>query len=116
MATIYGVAGLQNLFTGTFILIFLCSPLFSWFAARVALSRLLPGVFWFLLSNLLIFYILFHLAPYNRWVAAAYFCWFSSVNLILISVFWTFMADIFFARQAARPLALIARGWRLGSL
>src|SRR5258706_9666454 len=85
MATIYGVAGLQNLFTGTFILIFLCSALFSWFAARAALSRLLPGVFWFLLSNLLIFYILFHLAPYNRWVAAAYFCWFTTVNLILIS-------------------------------
>ena len=72
MATIFGVAELQNLFTGTFILIFLCSPLFSWFAARTALSRLLPGVFWFLLSNLLIFYILFNLAPYNRWVAAAF--------------------------------------------
>src|SRR5258707_7743229 len=61
-ATIFGVAELQNLFTGTFILIFLCSPLFSWFAARATLSRLLPGVFWFLLSNLLIFYVLVHLA------------------------------------------------------
>lgn len=39
MATIYGVADLQHLFIGTFILIFLCSLLFSWFAARAALSR-----------------------------------------------------------------------------
>ena len=116
MATIYGVGELQNLFTGTFILIFLCSPLFSWFAARTSLSRLLPGVFWFLLSNLLIFYILFNLAPYNRWVAAAYFCWFSTVNLILISVFWTFMADIFSARQATRLYAFIAAGGSLGAI
>jgi AAA family ATP:ADP antiporter len=116
MATIYGVAGLQNLFTGTFILIFLCSPLFSWFAARATLSRLLPGVFWFLLSNLLIFYILFHLAPYNRWLAAVYFCWFSTVNLILISVFWTFMADLFSAGQATRLYAFIAAGGSLGAI
>ena len=55
MATVFGVDELQNLFTGTFILVLLCSPVFSWFAARVSLSRLLPGVFWFFLSNLLIF-------------------------------------------------------------
>jgi ATP:ADP antiporter, AAA family len=116
MATIYGVGALQNLFTGSFILIFLCSPLFSWVAARTALSRLLPGVFWFLLSNLLIFYILFHLAPYDRWVAAAYFCWFSTVNLILISVFWTFMADLFSAGQATRLYAFIAAGGSLGAI
>jgi AAA family ATP:ADP antiporter len=116
MATIFGVAELQHLFTGTFILIFLCAPLFSWFAARTALSRLLPGVFWFLLANLLIFYVLFHLAPYNRWVAAAYFCWFSTVNLILISVFWTFMADLFSAGQATRLYAFIAAGGSLGAI
>src|SRR6266550_1915703 len=115
-ATIFGVAELQNLFTGTFILIFLCSPLFSWFAARTALSRLLPGVFWFFLSNLLIFYILFQLAPENRWVAAAYFCWFSSVNLILVSVFWTFMADLFSAGQATRLYGFIAAGGSLGAI
>src|SRR3954469_18790681 len=116
MATVFGVAELQNLFTGTFILIFLFSPLFSWSAARVALSRLLPGVFWFFLSNLLLFYILIHFAPQNRWVAAAYYCWFSSVNLILISVFWTFMADLFSAGQATRLYGFIAAGGSLGAI
>ena len=42
MGTVFGVADLQNLFTGTFVLIFLAAPLFSWCAARVTLSRLLP--------------------------------------------------------------------------
>src|ERR1700733_4025903 len=116
MGTVFGVGDLQNLYTGTFVLIFLASPLFSWCAARMTLSRLLPGVFWFLLSNLLIFYLLFHLAPHNRWVAAAYFCWFSAINLILISVFWTLMADIYSAGQATRLYALIAAGGSLGAI
>ena len=64
------------------------------------LSRLLPGVFWFLLSNIAIFYALFHAAPHSRWVAAAYYWWLSGINLFLISIFWTFMADTFSASQA----------------
>jgi AAA family ATP:ADP antiporter len=116
MATVFGVNELQNLYTGTFVLIFLAAPLFSWIAARVKLSRLLPGVFWFLLVNLLIFYGLFHVAPHNRWTAAAYFCWFSAINLILISVFWTLMADVYSASQATRFYSFIAAGGSLGAI
>ena len=100
---------MQNLFTGTFILTLLCAPLCSPLAARVKLTRLLPGVFWFLLVNLLIFYVLFHVAPHDRWVAAGYFWWFSAVNLFLISVFWTLMADIFSPAQATRLFRLHRR-------
>ena len=116
MATVFGVGELQNLFTGTFVVIFLAAPVFSWCAARMKLSRLLPGIFWFLLSNLLVFYVLFHLAPQNRWVAASYFCWFSAINLILISVFWTLMADTFSSAQAARFYAFIAAGGSTGAI
>ena len=116
MATVFGVAELQNLFTGTFILIFLCAPVYAWFAARTAISKLLPGVFWLLLSNLLIFLVLFHLSPGNKWVAGAYYCWLSAVNLIMVSVFWTFMADLFSARQATRLYGFIAAGGSLGAI
>jgi hypothetical protein len=116
MATVFGVNELQNLYTGTFVLIFLAAPLFSWIAARVKLSGLLPGVFWVLLVNLLIFYGLFHVAPHNRWSAAAYFCWFSAINLILISVFWTLMADVYSASQATRFYSFIAAGGSLGAI
>jgi AAA family ATP:ADP antiporter len=116
MATVFGVGKLQNLFTATFVLIFLSAPLFSWFAAKVKLTRFFPGVFWFLLANLFIFYCLFRLMPQSRWVAAAYFCWFSSFNLILISVFWTLMADTFSAGQATRLYAFISAGGSLGAI
>jgi ATP:ADP antiporter, AAA family len=107
---------LQDLFTGTFLLILISAPLFSWAASRFKLAHFLPGIFWFLLANLLFFYGLFHVLPHNRWVAAAYFCWFSTINLILISVFWTFMADLFSAEQATRLYALLAAGGSLGAI
>ena len=116
MGTVFGADQLQNLYTGTFVVIFVFSPLFAFVATRVKLSVLLPGVFWFLLTNLLIFYALFHIAPHNRWVAASYFCWFSAINLILISVFWTLMADVYSASQATRLYAFIAAGGSLGAI
>jgi AAA family ATP:ADP antiporter len=116
MATVFGVQDLQRLFTGTFVLILLCAPVYSWCASKFRLTRLLPGVFWLLLSNLLVFYLLFRTAPQDRWVAAAYYWWFSTINLILISVFWTLMADLFSAAQATRLFAFIAAGGEIGAI
>ncbi len=116
MATVFGAEELETLFTGTFIITMLCAPLYSALAARVRLARFLPGLFWLWLVNILIFYVLFQVAPHDRWVAAAYFWWFSVVNLFLISVFWTFMADTFSAQQAPRLFAFIAAGGSTGAI
>lgn len=116
LATVFGAGALQELFTGTFFLTLLCAPLFAWAAARLKLTRFLPGIFWLLLVNLLIFYALFRLAPGNRWLAAAYYWWFSVVNLFLISIFWTLMADVFSAQQATRLYAFIAAGGSTGAI
>ena len=116
MATVFGVGQLQLLFTGTFVVILLCAPVYAWSASKFKLTRLLPGVFWFLLANLGIFYVLFHATSQNHWVAAAYFWWFSAINLILISVFWTLMADLFSAGQATRLFAFIAAGGEIGAI
>ncbi len=116
MATVFGVQELQTLFTGTFIVVLLAAPVFAWVASKVKLSRLLPGVFWFLIIDLLIFYVLFQAAPQSRWVAAAYYWWLSAINLFLISIFWTFMADLFASEQATRLFAFIAAGGSTGAI
>ena len=116
MATVFGAAQLQDLFTGTFILTLLLVPLFAWCAGRMKLSRFLPGVFWLLIASLLIFFGLFHLLPGNRWVAAGFYWLFSVINLLLISIFWTLMADTFAPGQAARLFAFIAAGGTIGAI
>jgi AAA family ATP:ADP antiporter len=116
MATVFGVADLQNLFTGTFVFTLVCAPLFAWAAAHIRLNRLLPGIFWFLLFNLALFYLLFRIMPGDRWVAATFYWWFSTINLFLISIFWTLMADTFSADQAMRLFAFIAAGGSIGAI
>lgn len=116
MATVVGVDQLQNLFTGTLILTVLCAPVFAWLTEHFKLSRVLPGVFWFWIVNILIFYLLFQNSTENRWVAAAYYWWFSVVNLFMISVFWSLMVDLFAPGQAMRLFAIIAAGGSTGAI
>lgn len=116
VATVFGADQLQLLFTGTFIGTLIASPIYAWLTVRVRLNRLLPGVFWFWLLNVLLFQMLFKLAPDDRWIGGGYYVWFSAVNLFMISVFWTLMSDLFSADQATRLFALIAAGGSLGAI
>src|SRR5580693_5952790 len=116
VATIFGASQLQWLFSGTFVGTLVAAPIYAGLASRVRLARLLPGVFWFWLLNVLLFQLLFQLAPQNRTVAAAYYIWFSVVNLFMISVFWTLLVDIFSPSQATRLFALIAAGGEIGAI
>ncbi len=116
MATVFGVEHLQDLFTGTLILTLVCAPIFAWCTDTFKLSRVLPGVFWFLIADLLIFYLCFHATPDSRRLAAAFYWWFSVVNLFMISVFWSLVVDVFTANQATRLVPAIAGGGSLGAI
>ncbi len=115
-ATVFGVDELQLLFTGTFVGSVAASPLYAALASRLRLQRLLPGVFWFWLLNVLAFDALLRAAPRSTLVAGAYFVWFSVFNLFMISVFWSLMADLFSPRQASRLFPFIASGGSLGAI
>jgi AAA family ATP:ADP antiporter len=116
MATVFGVEQLQNLFTWTFVVTLALSPVYAGLASRLKLARFLPGVFWFLLANILVFFVLFEQAPQSRLVAGCYFVWFSVVNLFIISVFWSLMVDLFSSGQATRLFALVAAGGSIGAI
>lgn len=116
MGTVYGVSHLQELFTGTFVLSFIAAPIFSGFASRIRLATFLPWVYGFIAVTMVAFYILFQRVTNDRWVAAAFYVWLSTFNLITISVFWSLMADIFSSPQAKRLFGAIAAGGTLGTV
>jgi ATP:ADP antiporter, AAA family len=116
MATVFGVDQLQNLFTGTLVLTLICSPAFAWLTDTFKVSKVLIGVFGFLILNLLVFYAYFSASPDSRFLAAAFYWWFSVVNLFMISVFWSLMVDVFTPTQAARLLPAISAGGSLGAI
>jgi ATP:ADP antiporter, AAA family len=116
MATVFGVDQLQNLFTGTLLFTLVCSPLFAWLTDTFKLSRVLPGVFAFLVLDIVAFYFWFQATPDSRWLAAAFYWWFSVVNLFMVSVFWSLMVDVFTPNQASRMLPSIAGSGSLGAI
>ena len=111
-----GVEQLQWAFTGTFVVMLLAVPLFGWAVARYPRRRLLPVVYGFFIANLLIFYALFQGDWARPWVARAFFIWVSVFNLFIVSVFWSFMADVFSNAQARRLFGVIAAGGSAGAV
>jgi ATP:ADP antiporter, AAA family len=117
MGTVYGVNHYQDLFTATFFATLIVAPLYSGFASRIKLSAFLPWVYGFIAATILGFYVMFSRgeAP-TRWLAAAFYVWVSVFNMLIISVFWTFMSDIFSRTQAKRLYGFIAAGGTIGGI
>lgn len=104
------------LFTGTFAVMLIAVPLYSALVARIPRHRVLPLVYRFFLVNLLVFFALLRLRGAAPWVAGAFFVWTSVYNLFIVSVFWSFMADLFKREQGKRLFGFIAAGGTAGMI
>jgi AAA family ATP:ADP antiporter len=111
-----GVENLHWLFTGTFFVMLAAVPLFGWIASRYPRKRFVPYVYYFFIANLLLFFFLFSTNLTHAYVARAFFIWVSVYNLFVVSVFWSFMADIYSDNQAKRLFGFIAAGGTTGAI
>jgi ATP:ADP antiporter, AAA family len=118
MGTVYGVANLQELYTGTFIVSFIVAPAYAFLASRIKLATFLPWVYGFIALTMVVFYALFETVEQqqDRWVAALFFVWVSTFNVLIISVFWSLMADTFSRTQAKRLFGFLAAGGTVGTI
>src|SRR5690606_3606506 len=116
----FGVAGgvdnLQWLFTGTFLATIAVLPAFGWIASKVPRRRIVPWVFGLVVATLLGFGLSLLLQPEDVWVGRAFYIWGSVVNLLLISLAWSVLADVFAPSEAKRLFALVASGASAGGL
>ncbi len=111
-----GVNNLQWVFSGTFVAMLLAVPLFGALAARLPRHRLLPLVYYFFIFNLLVFFLLLKSDIATAAVARAFFIWVSVFNLFVVSVFWSYMADLYNNEQARRLFGFIAAGGSAGAV
>ena len=116
MGIVGGVRNLQWLFTGTFLAMLVAVPIYGAICSRFRKSQFLPWVYLFFIANILIFYVAFQALPDQVWAARAFFVWVSVFNLFIVSVFWSFMADIYSKAQGKRLFGLIAAGGSAGGL
>ena len=111
-----GVRNLQWLFTATFLTMLAAVPLYGALVARLPRRRFIPAVYHFFAANIAVFWLLLTLDVERLAVARVFFVWISVFNLFAVSVFWSFMADLFSSEQGKRLFALIAAGGTAGAL
>ena len=111
-----GVKNLQWLFTATFLVMLAAVPVYGAVVARLPRRRFIPVVYHFFVLNLALFWLLLTLDVEKQSVARTFFVWISVFNLFVVSVFWSYMADLFSAGQGKRLFGFIAAGGTAGAL
>ena len=111
-----GVRNLQWLFTATFIVMLGAVPLFGAVVARLPRRRFIPLVYHFFVLNIAIFWLLLTFDIGKVQVARVFFVWISVFSLFTVSIFWSFMADLFASEQGKRLFGFIAAGGSAGAL
>jgi AAA family ATP:ADP antiporter len=112
-----GVDNLAWLFTGTLVGMLLIHPVFTALVKSLPRKRFVPMTYRFFIANLLLFFVLFQLVPENSvWIGRIFFIWVSIYNLFVISVFWSFMTDIYRSAQSKRLFGVLAVGGTIGAM
>jgi AAA family ATP:ADP antiporter len=111
-----GVKNLQWLFTATFVTMLAAVPCYGALVARLPRRRFIPIVYHFFVANLAIFWLLLALGIERQTVARIFFVWISVFVLFAVSVFWSYMADLYNSEQGKRLYGFIAAGGSAGAL
>ncbi len=111
-----GRENLQWLFTATFFAMLVASPIYAYATSTLPRARLIPWVYHFFALNLIAFWALLVLDYEKAAVAKVFFVWVSVFVLFAVSVFWTFMADLFQSEQGKRLFGFIAAGGTAGTM
>ncbi|MFC5743941.1 NTP/NDP exchange transporter [Dyella tabacisoli] len=116
-----GAVGSQSLplfYAAVFGVMLLLTPVFGMLVARFQRKRLLGWSYSFFVLCLIAFVPAFmaqeRIGP--RALGVVFYVWVSVFNLFVVSLFWSFMADIFNSVQARRVFPLIALGGAAGAI
>lgn len=112
-----GVDNLAWLFTGTLLGMLLLHPVYTSLVGKLPRKRFVPYTYRFFILNLLAFFFIFRWADASQsvWVGRVFFIWASVFNLFVVSVFWSFMTDLYHPEQSKRLFGMIAVGGTLGA-
>jgi AAA family ATP:ADP antiporter len=113
-----GGEALNWLFLGTLAGTLAMNPLFGELVSRFPRRVFVPAVYHFFAASFVAFYVLLRaLSGSERIAAARFFFIFASVfNLLIVSVFWGFLADLFRPSQAKRLFGFVGLGGTVGGI
>jgi len=116
VATLLGRERVADLWLYTALFSIAIVPLWGWLVARMRRSLLLPFLYGSVAIILAVIGSSIQVDESNLRVGTFFYVWVSVINLMLVSVFWSFLLEMFDSEQARRLFGFIAAGGTLGAL
>jgi len=111
-----GTRNLWWMFWVTFGAMLAAAPLLASVVARLPRARFIPIVYQFFAFNLVVFWLVMRADIAPVLVARMFFVWVTVFSVFTVSVFWSFMADLWASEQSKRLFGFIAAGGSIGTL
>jgi len=116
VATLLGRDRVADLWLYTALFSIAIVPLWGWLVARLRRSLLLPMLYGVVAVILAFIGSSIQVDESNLQVGTFFYVWISVINLMLVSVFWSFLLEMFSAEQSKRLFGFIAAGGTFGAL
>jgi len=113
MIIVSGIDQVHWLALGVFLSMLLIVPVFGWMTRNLTF---LNTVYLFFSFNLILFYLIFRAGEVTPLIARSFYVWVGVFNLFVVSVFWSFMSEVYKPGQARRLFGLIAAGGSFGAI
>ncbi len=109
-------AELSWLWTSTFFFSVVAVSVYGAVISRVQFKNLVPGVYAFFSLSFFVFYFGATFVENPVYIDKSFYVWLSVFSLFHVSVFWSFMSDLFSRNQAPRLFGIIATGASTGAI
>jgi ATP:ADP antiporter, AAA family len=116
VGTILGRDRVANLWLATWIVSLAIVPLYGWIVAKIRRSIFLPLIYGFVAVALAIVGALLQAQSQSVAITQFFYVFISVLSLFLVSVFWSFLVELFDSSQAKRLFPVIAAGGTAGAL
>ncbi len=116
VGTILGSDRVSDLYVVTWIVSLAVVPLYGWACTKFRRSAFLPWIYGVVALSLVGVGVALAADETNTVVAQFFYVWVSVINLFIVSVFWSFLLEMFDASQTKRLFGVIAAGGTTGAL
>ena len=116
MASDWSDAEVSQLWTLNFFISTIVVAIYGLAVSKIKFKYLVPGVYTFFAASFVFFYIYMASVSEKTLIEKSFYVWISVFAMFHLSVFWSFMSDIFNKQQARRLFAIIAAGASAGAL
>ena len=116
MASDWSDTEVSLLWTINFFFSFAVVAIYGLSISKISLKNLVPAVYGFFATTFVIFYLGSLFVEDAVLIDKAFYVWVSVFSLFPISVFWSFMADLYTREQSKRLFGIITTGASVGAM